>query len=155
MINLKADAAYIRLYRDSRGKWVTALGTLKAVASCTGIAAWTIWKEFAFLWGAIIAASQVADALKDVFPFAKEHKAASEHSMTLETLFIDVQLEWETIFAGHSSDEEIMKRLHQLRKLQLEALRHNFPDGLAAEEALLEQAKKEAEQYFITTYGVN
>jgi hypothetical protein len=83
MTSLKVDAAYIRLYRDSLGRWVTWLGALKAVASCGGIAAWVIWKEYAFIWGAIIAASQVADALKDVFPFVKKHRAACEHAVTL------------------------------------------------------------------------
>jgi hypothetical protein len=155
MINLKADASYIRLYRDSLGRWVTGLGALKAIASCGGIAAWVVWKEYAFVWGAIIAASQVADALKDVFPFAKKHKAASIHSMTLDNLFNDVQLEWENIFSGRYSDEEIMNRLHRLRKQQLDALQHNFPDGLAADDAFLAQAKQEAEAYFRTTYGVN
>ncbi len=155
MINLKADTSYIRLYRDRLGKWVTGLGVLKAATSCGGIAAWAVWRQFAFAWGAIIAASQLADALKDVFPFAKKHKAACDHSMTLDRLFIDVQLEWESVFAGKYSDEEIKNRLHQLRKLQLEALQRNFPDGLAAESALLVQSKQEAETYFRTTYGVN
>ncbi len=155
MINLKADAAFIRLYRDSRGKWVTTLGTLKAIASCGGIAAWVVWKEYAFVWAAIIAASQVADALKDVFPFAKEHKAASIHSMTLDNLFNDVQLEWENIFSGRYTDEEIMKLRHKLGKMQLDALQHNFPDELADRHTLLIQAKEIAVSYFATTYGVN
>jgi hypothetical protein len=155
MINLKADASYTRLYRDSQGRWVTGLGALKAIASCGGIAAWVVWKEYAFVWGAIIAASQVADALKDVFPFAKKHKAASEHAMTLDSLFIDAQLEWENIFSGRYTDDEIMKRLHQFRKLQLEALQHNFPDGLAERDALAAQAKQTADDYFETTYGIN
>jgi hypothetical protein len=155
MINLKADASYIRLYRDSQGRRVTGLGALKAIASSTGIAAWVVWREYAFVWGAIIAASQVADALKDVFPFAKEHKAASAHAMTLDNLFNDAQLEWENIFSGRYSDQEIMTRLHKLRKLQLDALQHSFPDGLVAREALLVQAKQEAETYFRSTYGVN
>jgi hypothetical protein len=75
--------------------------------------------------------------------------------MKLDNLFIDVQLEWENIFSGKSSDDEIMKRLHQLRKLQLDALEHSFPDGLAARDALLLQAKGIAVAYFETTYGVN
>jgi len=128
---------------------------LKAVASSSGIAAWVVWKEYAFIWGAIIAASQLVDALKDVFPFAKEHKAASAHALTLDYLFNDVQLEWENIFTGRYSDEEIMTRLHKLRKLQLDALQHNFPDGLAARDSLLAQAKQEAEAYFKSMYGVN
>jgi hypothetical protein len=129
MFELKVALSYIRLYRDSVGRWVTGLAALKAIASCAGIAAWVIWKEYAFVWGAIIAASQVADALKDVFPFAKKHKAACEHAVTLANLFIDVQLEWENVFSGRYTDDEIMKRLHQLRKLQLDAENTTFPMG--------------------------
>jgi hypothetical protein len=47
-----------------------------------------------------------------------------------------------------------MKRLHQLRKLQLDALQHSFPDGLVARDALASQAKQAANDYFETTYGV-
>jgi hypothetical protein len=83
MIELKVAAAYIRLYRDDLGMWVTRLGILKAIASNGGIAAWVVWREYAFLWAAIIAASQLADALKEVFPFTKTHKAASEHTVAL------------------------------------------------------------------------
>jgi hypothetical protein len=155
MFELKRAASYIRFYRDSLGRRVTGLGALKAVASCAGIGAWVVWKEYAFLWGAIIAASQVADALKDVFPFAKKHKAACEHAVTLANLFIDVQLEWEDVFAGRYTNDEIMKRLHLLRKMQLDAESHNFPDGLAERAVLLDRAKKDATEYLATTYGVN
>ena len=62
MVELKVAAAYIRRYRDYLGKRVTWLGTLRAIASSASIAAWALWKEQAFVWAAIIAASQVADA---------------------------------------------------------------------------------------------
>lgn len=75
--------------------------------------------------------------------------------MTLDNLFNDVQLEWENIFSGRYTDEEIMARLHKLRKLQLDAMQHNFQDGLAVRVPLLVQAKQEAEAYFGTTYSVN
>jgi hypothetical protein len=87
MVELKVAACYIRHYRDYLGKRVTALGTLRAIASSGSIAAWALWKEYAFVWGAIIAASQVVDALKDVFPFTKRHKAAIEHTITLASIF--------------------------------------------------------------------
>jgi hypothetical protein len=152
--DLRMDATYIRLYRDSLGRWVTGLGVLKAITSCAGIAAWVIWKEYAFIWGAIIAASQVADALKDVFPFAKKHKAASEHAMMLDSIFIDVQLEWESIKSDRWKDSEVMKRLHGLRKLLHDVERRNFPEGLAKREVLLAHAKQEVETYLKSRYGV-
>ena len=107
MVELKVAAAYTRRYRDALGTWVTGLGTVKAIASSGSIAAWVIWKEYAFVWGMIIAASQVADALKDVFPFAKTHKAASEHTTTLGSIFIDAQLEWESIFPGSTQTNKL------------------------------------------------
>ncbi len=132
MIELKVAAAYIRRYRDDLARQVKRLATLKAVASSGGIAGWVIWKEYAFVWGAIIAVSQLADALKEVFPFAKNHKAASEHTVSLNSMFIDAQLEWENIFSGRYSDEQIMNRRHKLMKLQHEAESKNFPDSVLA-----------------------
>jgi hypothetical protein len=74
MVELKVATSYIRRYRDHLGRWVTGVGMLRAIASSGSIAAWALWKEHAFVWGAIIAVSQVADALKDVFPFTKNKK---------------------------------------------------------------------------------
>jgi hypothetical protein len=154
MIDLKVAACYIRRYRDYLGKRVTALGTLRAIASSGSIAAWALWKEYAFVWGAIIAASQVADALRDVFPFTKKHKAASAHTVTLGSIFIDAQLEWENIFSGRYTDDQIMNRRHKLMKLQHDAERSSFPDGLATRDSLFAQAQQEAKDYFTATYGV-
>jgi len=155
MIELRVAIAYIRRYRDERGRWVTGLGTVRAIASSGRIAAWAIWKEHAFVWGAIIAASQVADALKEVFPFSKTHKSASEHTITLGGIFIDAQLEWENTFSGRYTNEQITNRRHKLMKLQHDAERHNFPHGLATKAALFAQAQEEAKEYFASTYGVD
>ena len=148
MIELKVAAGYIRRYRDDLGRKVTLLGTLKAVASSGGIAAWAIWKEYAFVWGAIIAAAQLLDALKEVFPFSKIHKAASEHAIVLNSMLIDALLEWEGIFSGRYTDDQIMKQRHKLMKLQHDAERKTFPRGLAVKKALFDDAQREAKEYF-------
>jgi hypothetical protein len=154
MIELKVAASYIRRYRDHLGRRVTGVGTIRAIASSAGIAAWAVWAKYAFVWGVIIAASQVADALRDVFPFTKTQKAASEHAITLDGLFIDAQLEWESIFSGRFTDDQIMNRLHKLRKLQHDAERHSFPSGLPTKDVLFSQAQEDAKSYFEVTYGV-
>ncbi len=152
MIELKFAACYIQLYRNYLSKWVSCLGILKAVASSVGIAGWVVWRQYAFIWAVIIAASQVADALKEVFPFTKRHKAASELTSTYDNLFIDAQLEWENIISGRFTDDQIINRLHKLRKLRLDAERSSFPEGLAEKSDLVKQAKEHAQQYFSTTY---
>jgi len=121
---------------------------IKAIASSGAIAGWVIWREHAFLWGAIIAASQLADALKEVFPFTKTHKAASEHTIALDSMFIDALLEWENIFSGKYSYEQISNRRHKLMKLQHDAERKAFPAGLPVKAKLFAAAQSEAEHYF-------
>jgi hypothetical protein len=93
--------------------------------------------------------------LKDVFPFTKKHKAASAHTITLDGIFIDAQLEWENIFSGRYTDDQIMNRRHKLMKLQHDVERTSFPDGLATRASLFSQAQDEAKEYFSVTYGVH
>lgn len=154
MTELRIASAYIRQYRDDSGKWVKRIGTLKAIAASSSIAGWLVWKDYAAVWALIIAASQLAEALKDVFPVARIHKAAGEHATVLSSMFIDAQLEWESIFAGRYSDDQISKQRHKLMKLQHDAEKRNFPDGLPFRKPLFEAAQAEAKQYFKAIYGV-
>ena len=66
---------------------------------------------------------KLLDAIKHVFPFAKDHKSASDLTVALELLFIDAQYEWEKIYAGKMSDEDIMSARRKMQKLRLEAER--------------------------------
>ena len=155
MVELRVAANYTCRYRDYLGRWVTGIGVVKAVASSGSIAAWAIWREYAFVWGFVIACSQVVDALRDVFPVTKRHKAANELAGVLERLFIDAQLEWEDVFAGRYLDDQIAQRLHTLRMLHLKAEDDSFPEGLPKREDLFGLAQAEARTFFWKTYSVD
>jgi hypothetical protein len=152
LVELKVAVSYIQRYRDHLSRWVTFIGAIRAIASSVSIAAWAIWKQYAFLWGLIIAVAQVADALREVFPFTKAHKAASEHAVALNALFIDAQLEWEGVLTGSYADDQIMKRLHKLRKLRHDADSHSFPQGLKSNKSLFAKAEEDAKRYVAITY---
>jgi len=130
------------------------MGAVRAIASSAGIGAWAIWREYAFIWGAIIALSQVMDALKEVFPFTRQHKAASELAIVLESLFIDAQLEWESIKAGKYDEEQVSRRPHKLRTLHHHAECNIFRDGLPRRQDLFIAAEMESGVFFLKTYGV-
>ena len=77
------------------------------------------------------------------------------YAITLSHLFIDAELEWEAIYSGKYTDDEIMNRVHKLKKLQLDAEQRNFPDGLAVKESLRQRAEKEAELYFKSAHDID
>jgi hypothetical protein len=155
LVQLKADSIYIRLYRDNRSKWVSGLGVLKAVASSGSIAAWVVWREYAFIWALIIAASQVADALKNVFPFSRQYHAAGEYMLALDRLLIDAEMEWAKVFKGDYPEDEVLDRRRALMTLQLEAQRKSFPNGLPPRSQFLQEvAEQEAATYLLNMYGM-
>jgi len=129
LVELKVAAVCIRLHRNGLARWDRGVDVVKAVASSAGIASWVIWRQFALVWAFIIATSQVVDALKDVFPFSRRLKAASDLTVALERMFIDAQFEWEDVYGGKLSDQEIAERCRKLRTLQLDAESKAFPSG--------------------------
>jgi hypothetical protein len=152
MEQLKAASVCIRLCRNRWAYWVRAVELVKVVASSGGIAAWVVWRDYPFLWSGVIALAQLLDAVKNVFPFAKEHKAASELTVALELLFIDAQYEWEKIYAGKMGDDDIMAARQKMQKLRLEAERKYFPEGFEPPAKLVALATEETQSYMTVTY---
>jgi hypothetical protein len=123
------------------------------VGSSGGIAAWVVWKDYPFLWSGIIALAQLLDALKNVFPFAKLHKSASDLTVALELLFIDAQYEWEKIYAGKMGDEDIMAARQKMQKVRLEAEQKYFPEGFQPPSKFVNLATEETRTYMRVTYS--
>lgn len=149
---LKAASICIRLYRNRLAWQVRCVEIIKVVASSGGIAAWAVFKDYPLIWSGIIAAAQLLDALKNVFPFARNHKSASDLTVAFELLWIDAEEEWENIYLGRLSEDAIIKRRTRLRKLQLDAERKYFPEGFNPSERLVRLATEEANTYFKLTY---
>jgi hypothetical protein len=152
MEQLKAASICIRLCRNKLGERVRALDLVKAFASSGGIAGWVVWRDYPFLWSAIIAAAQLTDAMKPVFPFARQYKAAGDLTVALELLFIDAQYEWERIYAGMTPDEAIMEARRKIQTLRLEAEQKSFPEGFEPPRNLVVLAAEETRVYMKQMY---
>ena len=152
MEQLKAASVCIRLCRNRWAHWVRAIELIKVVASSGGIAGWVVWRDYPFVWSGIIAFAQLLDAVKGVFPFAQQHKAASDLTVALELLFIDAQYEWEKIYAGKMGDDDIMAARQKMQKLRLEAEQKYFPEGFQPSSKLVELATEETRTYMRLTY---
>jgi hypothetical protein len=129
VLQLMIARDYMRRYRGILARSVTWFGALRALASCSAIAAWAVWQSHPMIWGGIIAGSQVADALKDVFPFSARHQAANELATSLEALLIEPLYEAESVCAGQLAPHEITLRRRQLMKLRHDAELRHFPSG--------------------------
>lgn len=151
---LKLATCYIRDYRNFIGRVERGFGILRAMTSSVSIAAWAVWKQHALVWAAFIAASQVADALKEVLPLHKKRQALSRWSNALNRLFVDAQRDWESISAGKIKDEKISSLTHQLR-LKMQRYEAKYaPDGLPKKQRLFQAAEVEMAEFFRVRYSL-
>jgi hypothetical protein len=133
---------------------VTQFNGLRAIASSGAIATWAVVQSHPLIWAGIIALAQVADALKDLFPFAARLDATSGAVMSLDALLIETLYEWEGIFSGKYSDEEITEKRRKLMQLRHDIETKHFPTGnLPVREALLKLAKEDAIAYLQNMFG--
>jgi hypothetical protein len=121
LVELKVAWEYIRPYRDSLAFMITRFAVIRAVVSVSTPGTWAAVKSYPMVWGGIIAAAQVADALQNAIPFAARFRGTNALSATLDTLFIDRPMAWEDIFGGRLDESEIIKRRHRIMTLRHEA----------------------------------
>ncbi len=133
MQQLRLSAIYVQRYRDSIARMETTVAAIRAITSSGSIGAWVIWRQYAFVWAALIAISQIADALRDVFPFRKRRQALSGWCNALNRLFVDAQRDWDSIASGILSNPKIANLTHQLRQKNA-TLRGNLYTRWVAEE---------------------
>jgi hypothetical protein len=129
LFQLKVQCEYVRRYRDRLSMWVTRFAVLRAVASSGSIAGWVIWREYAFVWASIIAASQLADALREAIPYTARQKSANALLTDLDALFIEALFEWEAVYSAKFTNEEITERRRKLMQLKHDLGAKHFPTG--------------------------
>jgi hypothetical protein len=152
LVQLKVSCEYIRRYRDSLGAWVTRFAVIRAVVSVSALGTWAAVKSYPMVWGGIIAAAQVADALQNAIPFTARYRGTSALVATLDALLVDCLMEWEDIYAGRLDEGEIAKRRHAMMKHRHEADAKNLPGGLPVRRKLFSLAETDAATYFTNTY---
>jgi hypothetical protein len=153
LFQLKVACEYHRRYRQGLALWVRRFDVLRAIASSGAIVTWAVVKSYPMIWGGIIAASQLADALKDAIPITSRYKAVSGLVMSLDALFIEALYEWEGVFAGLFSNAEITERRRKLMQIRHDVEVKHFPTGdLPVRNDLLERAEADAINYLETMF---
>jgi len=154
VLHLRIACEYMRLYRNVLATRVRWFAAIRAIASNGAIGAWAVWTSYPLVWATIIAASQVGDALKDVFPFTARHKAANGCVNSMDALFIDAHYDAESVYSGRVTEDEITELRFKLMRLQQKIEREHFPNGDLPERAdLMALAEERATAYFDSMFG--
>lgn len=124
-----------------------------AITSSASIGAWVIWKDFALLWGSIIAGSQVLTVIYPYLPYRERHKSYASILRELEMLFIDAEQKWQTVADGSLTNRQIDKERNFLSKKRNDVLNKFLPSSaFPSKPKIADLSEKEAERYFSYFY---
>jgi len=144
---------YLHLYREKSDDTERYISMFAAISSSASIAAWAVWREWSFIWGIIIAASQLLSAVRSYLPYARRADALREATSGYKRLAMRVESNWFRVAEGILSDEEINELITQFHKEQFE-----IEDKLFAKITLTERpdllaiAEQTTADYFTKLY---
>ena len=116
MVQIKAWTFYLDIYAEDSYKWDRRINIYGAIASSSSIAAWTIWRNWSFIWAAIIAISQVLTAIKQYLPFGRRLKYLQPFIEDMKLLYLKMEYDWYKVAAGELSETEINGLLYSYKK---------------------------------------
>lgn len=154
LCNIKYETYVLASLLDQFQRRERTMNWILAIASSGSIAAWALWKEvpFTFIWGAVIAASQVLTAVKPHFAYSKYVKEINPKFLRLDTLNMEMQMLWDklqnkkiTLDTAGESYSEIRKQLAQIL---------NFADDtiLNPGKKITDKANQQMELFLRTNY---
>jgi len=130
------------------------LNIFLAIASSGSIALWAVWDVLPFLWAAIIALSQLINAIKPYIPYFKYIKELNKKTFQMDILSVDLEKLWYE-YQNELIDEQLAsQRYFDLRKQTVEV--NSFSDETVVEitDAIKSKANESMKIYLKNNYDI-
>lgn len=114
--NLHKNSTYIALYCIETENLDWRLNVFTALVSSGAISSWVIWNQLGWLWGALIAISQIIQAIKPLIPYSERLKRLHILSADLSLLKISAEEDWYRISNGLTNASETMALYSELQR---------------------------------------
>ena len=156
LVQLRAGVYYLQAYQIHSEKWNNRVQAFLAITASSSIGGWAIWQEYGMIWGSLIAASQVVNAVKGFFPFQKRAQAIGSLNTEQERLALEAESKWFSVFEGELSAKAIYELVTDLKQRKLEASHKHFKDQTLphkpnCEAEAAERTRAYFESYFRTS----
>jgi hypothetical protein len=150
---MKVHVFYLESYLEKTSNYDRWLNMFLAVMANGSIASWVVWKDYSFIWGFLIALSQLINAIKVYFPYQKRLKSLEGITKELETLFLVMETAWFDVSEGKLTEKDIHKQHMDMKKKKQQLTDKYFGGNpLPHDDKLMNKAKDKAAYYFKMFY---
>ena len=154
LYELKVHVNYLDIYVAKSETKNRTIDIFLAITSNSSICGWAIWNEYGFLWGIIIAASQLLNAVKQFLPYRTRLKNTNGALRELEELLVSMEMKWFDVAEGNLLEEDINKLQFEIRKKKMQILQKHFSTSMLPEnKGYSKEADQRAQIYVQNYYG--
>jgi hypothetical protein len=129
LTSLKAHCCYISYYRYHTERTDNVLNMVLAVSSSASIGTWVLWQEYSKVWAAIIAASQVINAIKPFLNYRKRLDSLNGLAREIDGIFFKAEMTWHRISEGQLTNDQIQNEWIALKESISKAEHKHFADA--------------------------
>jgi hypothetical protein len=138
---------YMEIYQEHDQRSVRRINAALAITSSSSIGAWAIWHSIAWLWAAIIAGSQVLQAVSAFLPYKQREKTLRTMLPEMHKLLLDCEDDYNRVSGGLLTDAEIHAKTMEYKR-SLSKLADEFYDcGLPQRDAYQKLAEAQTNRY--------
>ncbi|MEB2843789.1 hypothetical protein [Endobacterium cereale] len=133
----KRDQIYTTILMERLDHTERCLNVFAAITGSAAIAGWIIWQHIPYVWGGIIAASQLYTAIKAHLPFGTRLKAYASLGPEMESLALTAERDWFKVSRGDLTEDEIIELATKLKRTKVDATNRHMKGVIAPEKQKL------------------
>ncbi len=150
---LKVHVNYLEIYSEKSELRDKTVNIFLAITSSSSICSWAIWNEYGFIWGSIIALSQLINAIKIFLPYRNRLKGIGKILPELEELLVFCERKWFDVAEGKLTEEEINRLQFDIRRKKIQSVRrHLGGSALPLKEKYFDKSKELSNTYISNFY---
>jgi hypothetical protein len=123
LFQLKVHTEYLEIYLTKTEFRDKAVNMFLGITSSSSICGWAIWQQYSFIWGLIIASSQLVNAIKIFLPYKNRLKSLSGIRHEFNELMIFGEMKWYDVSEGNLTEEDINKLQYEIRNKKISILK--------------------------------
>ena len=155
LYQLRVHVNYLEIYMERSEYLDKGVNMFLAITSSSSICGWAIWNKFGFIWGLIIAVSQLINAIKYFLPYRNRMKSLNKIVRDLDELLVVYEMKWFDVSEGKLTEAEINNLQFEMRKKKLQSLsKHIGSNTLPVKNKYFLVAKDKANTYIKNFYSM-
>lgn len=125
-----------------------------AISSSSSIAAWAVWEELPMLWGGIIAATQVINAIKPYLAYTKIINSINSRLPTIDALVFEYAMLWNRYQTRKITEEQMEAAFEELENKRRKLFTFGDDISLSNDDNFSKKAETETRKYFKSNYNM-